>query len=102
MKAEKKQSNVLCNIDFTKVDITELDGNSFTADVSKEFASYIYSTTPNLGMLIVAQEMYKNGIVSVTEDIKGEIIWTLKEKSCPFLAKAKQRMIEIVESSINH
>ena len=51
-------------IDFRKIELTDLEGNKSTVDVSQKFANAIYQNTGDIGEL--AREMYKNGEVELT------------------------------------
>ena len=51
-------------IDFRKIELTDLEGNKSTVDVSQKFANAIYQNTGDIGEL--EREMYKNGEVELT------------------------------------
>lgn len=53
-------------IDFRKIELTDLEGNKSTIDVSQKFANAIYQNTGDIGELELAREMYKNGEVELT------------------------------------
>ena len=50
-------------IDFRNIEVTDLEGNKSTSDVSKELGNIIYNNTTDLGELEFAQEVYKHGEV---------------------------------------
>ena len=52
-------------IDFRKIELTDLEGNKSTIDVSQKFANAIYQNTGDIGELELAREMYKNGEVEL-------------------------------------
>lgn len=60
-------------IDFRKIEVTDLEGNKSTFDVSKELGNTIYNNTTDLGELEFAQEAYKHGEVEVDSE-KAEIV----------------------------
>lgn len=55
-------------IDFRKIELTDLEGNKSTVDVSKAFGNAIYQNTGDLGELELAQNIYKNGEIEVSKD----------------------------------
>ena len=58
-------------IDFRKIEVTDIEGNKSTFDISKELGNTIYQKTADLGELELAQRIYKNGEVELsTERIK--------------------------------
>ncbi|MCS2620813.1 hypothetical protein NXW11_23260 [Bacteroides thetaiotaomicron] len=46
-------------IDFRKIEVTDIEGNKSTFDISKELGNTIYKNTPDLGELDFAQAIYK-------------------------------------------
>ena len=71
----------------------DADGKDAVIDISKDFGNFIYQNTGDLGMLEVAQEIYKTGEIEVDDKIKAEIITRLQAPNCPFLAVVKQELI---------
>lgn len=55
-------------IDFRKIEVTDIEGNKSTIDVSQKFANAVYQNTGDIGELELAREMYKNGNVDLTPE----------------------------------
>ena len=55
-------------IDFRKIEVTDIEGNKSTFDISKELGNTIYQKTADLGELELAQRIYKNGEVELSSD----------------------------------
>lgn len=55
-------------IDFRKIEVTDLDGNKSTIDVSKSFANAIYQNTGDVGEFELSREIYRNGEVELTAE----------------------------------
>ena len=55
-------------IDFRKIEVTDIEGNKSTFDISKELGNTIYQKTADLGELELAQNIYKNGEVEVSPE----------------------------------
>lgn len=53
-------------IDFRKIEVTDIEGNKSTIDVSKVLGNVIYQKTADLGELELAQNIYKNGEVELS------------------------------------
>ena len=60
-------------IDFRKIEVTDIEGNKSTFDISKELGNTIYKNTPDLGELDFAQAIYKQGEVEINEE-KAEAV----------------------------
>lgn len=59
-------------IDFRKIEVTDIEGNKSTIDVSKVLGNVIYQKTADLGELELAQNIYKNGEVELSpEQVKS-------------------------------
>lgn len=83
-------------IDFRKIEITDIEGNVKSIDVSKELGNAIYRNTPDLGELDFAQEIYRNGEVEIDESRKqiikkymdvGKFLAYIKRDICKLLDK---------------
>lgn len=55
-------------IDFRKIELTDLEGNKSTVDVSKAFGNAIYQNTGDLGELNLAQDIYRKGEVDISPE----------------------------------
>lgn len=64
-------------VDFRKIEVTDIEGNKSTFDISKMLGNAIYQKTADLGELELAQNIYKNGEVELStekvECIKGYV-----------------------------
>ena len=69
------------------------EGEDMTLDISEAFGQYLHESTGDLGMLIIAQEIYKTGEIEVTDKVRAEILARLEAPNCPFLAVVKQELI---------
>lgn len=82
-------------ISFREMIIADLEGKELKYDISKSFANHIYQTTGDLGMLDVAQTIYKTGEIELTEHVKTELAGIVSTPQFPFLAVIKKRLIEL-------
>ena len=55
-------------IDFRKIEVTDIEGNKSTFDISKELGNTIYQKTADLGELELAQRIYKNCAREMSSD----------------------------------
>lgn len=55
-------------IDFRKIEVTDIEGNKSTIDVSQKFANAVYQTTGDIGELEIARKIYLNGVVDLTPE----------------------------------
>lgn len=55
-------------IDFRKIEVTDIEGNKSTIDVSQKFANAIYQNTGDIGELEIARKIYLNGVVDLTPE----------------------------------
>ena len=83
-------------IDFRKIVTSDLEGKELNFDISKSFANHVYQTTGDLGMLEVAQTIYKTGEIELTE-VKQGLIEVVNSPQFPFLAIVKKRLLEMIE-----
>lgn len=75
-------------INFKQLMMTDLEGNKLPLDCSKQVANFIYSETQNLEDLILAQDIYKNGEVELTDEQIERIKDILKKGFKAFVQKA--------------
>ena len=55
-------------INFKKIEVTDLDGNKSTVDISKELGNAIYKQTTDIGELDFAREIYHKGELELSID----------------------------------
>lgn len=55
-------------IDFRNLPVRDVEGNPAPRDISKELGNYIYNETADLGELDLAQRIYREGRVDLTDD----------------------------------
>ncbi len=80
-------------MNLKEIKITDLDGQETVFDASKILGNYIYTSTGDLGMLEVAQDIYKTGTAKLNKKQKEEIIASLKSPRCNILAALKKEII---------
>lgn len=83
-------------IDFRKITVTDLEGKELVFDLSKSLANHVYQTTGDLGMLEVAQQIYKAGEIELTEQVKTGLKEVVSSPQFPFLAIVKKRLLEVL------
>jgi hypothetical protein len=81
-------------MNLTKIKVTGLDGETVEFDMSKPVGNWIYTHTGDLGMLEVAQEIYKEGKAELSDEQKKEVVSLLEAPACPFLAAIKKEIIK--------
>ena len=86
-------------IDFRKIEVKDIEGNSSTVDIAKELGNAIYNNTTDLGELEFAQEVYKHGEVEVDSE-KAEIIRKYMEVG-RFFARIKKGVFDLLDSINN-
>lgn len=84
-------------INFRQVEITDLKGEKMRFDVSKSLGNHIYQTTSDLGMLEVAQSIYKTGNVELSDEARQGLIKVVQDPGFPFLAVVKKWLLEQLE-----
>lgn len=94
MKKVEKKTNV---VNFSNLIITDLEGKELKFDVSKTLGNHIYQTTGDLGMLEVAQAIYKNGEIELTDQVKAGLAEVVNNPQFPFLAVVKKKLLEELE-----
>ena len=85
-------------VNFRKIAVTDLDGEKVSFDISKSFGNFLYQNTGDLGMLEVAQNMYKKGDIEVDDKAREEMLVILRHPSCSFLAVVKKALIDLLET----
>lgn len=85
-------------IDFRTIQVTDLEGNKSTVDVSKSLANVIYQNTGDLGEVKLAQDMYDNGEI----ELSPEQAESLKKYVPAFQYAYVQLAVNEVLSSINN
>lgn len=55
-------------INFKKIEVTDLEGNKSTLDISKDLGNVIYKQTQDLGELDFAREIYHKGEIELSID----------------------------------
>lgn len=55
-------------IDFRKIELTDLEGNRSTIDVSKAFGNAIFQHTGDLGEFNLAQDIFRKGEVDISPE----------------------------------
>nr|DAN32920.1 MAG TPA: hypothetical protein [Caudoviricetes sp.] len=55
-------------IDFRKIELTDLEGNKSTIDVSKAFGNAIFQHTGDLGEFNLAQDIFRKGEVDISPE----------------------------------
>ena len=55
-------------IDFREIEVTDIEGNKSTVDISKALGNAMYQKTADLGELELAQNIYKNGEVELSPE----------------------------------
>lgn len=55
-------------IDFRTIEVTDIEGNKSTVDISKILGNVIYQKTTDLGELELAQNIYRNGEIEVSRE----------------------------------
>ena len=92
----KEQAGKQAVIDFREIVLIDLTGHKSKIDISKLLGNYIYQTTGDLGMFDIAQKMYNDGKVELTDETRAGLTAILKNKQCPFVAIVKTRLIEMI------
>ena len=77
-----------------EIKLKDLDGQETIFDASKILGNYIYTSTGDLGMLEVAQDIYKKGEADLTPEQKAQVIELLKSPRCGIIAVLKQEIIK--------
>jgi hypothetical protein len=83
--------------DFSKLKASMLDGTPVN-NIVTGLANNIYLFTKDLGLLAVAQEMYKGGVVEITvEQIQG-IKQVLEDERAGYVAFVKKAVIDFLDN----
>lgn len=65
---QKEEKKDLKKVDFTKIAIENIEGGKDTIDFSKQLGNAIYNQSKELGEIEIAREIYKEGIVELTDE----------------------------------
>lgn len=88
-------------IDFRHIELTDLNEEKFQIDISKQFGNYLYRSTGDLGMLDVAQEIYRTGeLKEPSIDIKQSLLRLLHDPNCELIALLKKKLIETIAQGL--
>lgn len=85
-------------VDFRKIELTNIEGNKFTYDLSKELGNDIYNKTSDIGELELARELYLKGEIEV-DVAKAEIL--KKYIDTGYKAFVKETLIPVLNQIIN-
>ena len=80
-------------------EITDLTGQSVKFDIAKDFANYLYISTGDLGMLEVAQAVYKSGELEITEANRAGLTSAIGSDRFPFVAVVKRELLKLLEDA---
>ncbi len=101
MKEQKEKQPAEVEVyDFTQVKTQDLEGNDLVFDISKNLGNFIYKTTGDLGELELAQRIYKEGKISLSEAEKESIRSVVMSEGCPFIALAKRAVMELINGEL--
>jgi len=85
-------------IDFTKVDVKNLEGQTIVCDLSKILSNFIYNNTGEILLLDVLKDIRKGKPVVLTPEMKAEFLRILHYKEgVPFIAIVKLRLFELLK-----
>lgn len=80
---------------FSEIKLTDIEGNKVKDDgLSKVLGNAIYTTTKDLGMLEIAQQIYKGEGVELDDEQKEEIKNIVQQN---FAAFAQKPIIEYLD-----
>lgn len=85
-------------INFKELHFTDLEGNNMPLDVTKQLANYIYSEAKDIEYAVLAQDIYKNGEVDLTDEQIEKIREFLKSGFKAFVQMAFENTIKSQES----
>lgn len=85
-------------IDFRKIELKDVEGNSFEMDVSRELGNSIYRDTTDIGELELAREIYLKGEVEV-DSAKAAVLRRYVERG--YKAFVKEAVIPVLDRIIN-
>ena len=88
-------------MNFKEIKLKDLEGNEAVYDVSKSLGNIIYQSTADLGMLDVAQQIYKKGSIDLTDEAKEELLRILSDTRTPLIAVVKQELINRINGLKN-
>lgn len=84
-------------IDFRNLPVRDLEGELKPRDISKELGNYIYAETSDLGELDLAQRIYKDGCVELTDEEAGAVEKYINKGYKAFVKKAFQEAVHQTE-----
>lgn len=68
MKKEETKKNIY---DFTKIAVEDVEGNTDSLDISKIVGNVLYSSTPDIGAMDKAREIYHKGKTELSSEEAG-------------------------------
>ena len=80
-------------LNFKTIPTRDIEGNLEPRDISKELGNYIYRETSDLGELDLAQRIYKDGEVEVTDEEIEIIKKYIDSAYKAFVKKAFEEML---------
>lgn len=86
-------------VNFSKVEVKDVEGNKSTVDIAKELGNQIYKKTADLGELETAREIYKNGVIEVDTEKAAMLSRYVREG---FLAFVQESICPVLEGIINN
>ena len=84
-------------LNFKAVPTRDIEGNLEPRDISKELGNYIYRETSDLGVLDLAQRIYKDGEVEANESEIEIIRKYIDSGYKAFVKKAFEEMVSDVQ-----
>jgi len=88
----------MTKIDFTKIEVTDIEGNKSTLNISKELGNSIYKNTADLGELELARSIYKDGEIEVDAGQAAILNRYIREG---FLAFVQESVCPVLDEIIN-
>lgn len=83
-------------LNFKKIPATDLDGNEFFIDISKDLGNLIFQTTGDIDMYEKSKQIYKKGEVELTKEQAQEIKAIFKSEKNPFTVLASEATIKMM------
>lgn len=82
-------------IDFSKIQIKDIEGNVQTADISKELGNMMYYGEQDIAVADLGHDIYHNGEVELTKE-QAEKVKSYIEQG--FKAIVKRELIPVLDS----
>lgn len=82
-------------IDFSKIQMKDIEGNTFEGDISKELGNAMYFESIDIAVSDLGHEIYHNKEVEVTKEMAAEI---RKFVDKGFKAIVKKALLPILDS----